>query len=394
MRRLVPTALVLLLGAPALAGPSAAVTGGMRVRPIGVRVTTQAAVFDRVSGDARTLGVVQAGQVYVLLRTDVDAVGERVRIRFSNEDGWIDKAALMDVPGQPIYMVAALPSLQVGGLGRLDNGVFVAPVAGDERQRLINYAGKSAWIPGSALRGPIDRDNPFPSGDQIAGVDTRSLAALQPAIDPKTGLATGQPGSGQPGGGSPGGGSPGSQGPGGSDAGSPLTGPGASPSDLGGNAPQADTGSLQRSGNYVQLPASGPGFKSYASPDRRWGMERMVAGIMRTGAHWARLPRSVGSQSRSAEIEIGDISQRGGGKISGHVSHQRGVDADVRPSRNDGRGGPVTIQQGAYSRQFTEEAIQLFRRYAPVSLVLFNDSRVPGVRNWPNHANHYHLRIN
>jgi murein endopeptidase len=125
----------------------------------------------------------------------------------------------------------------------------------------------------------------------------------------------------------------------------------------------------------------------------------MIYGIMRAGQQWASLPRQQGSATRSPVLGIGDISFQNGGPISGHVSHQKGVDVDVRLARNDGRNAPTDMKpgsptRGAYSRQFTAEAVQLFRRI-PATLILLNDRSVPGT-TWDrkgNHYNHFHVRI-
>jgi murein endopeptidase len=111
----------------------------------------------------------------------------------------------------------------------------------------------------------------------------------------------------------------------------------------------------------------------------------MVYGLERAAQQWA--------GTGNPRMSVGDISLQNGGKISGHVSHQRGVDADVRPVRNDGREAPVTIHQGAYSRTRTAKLQTLIRGQMHVILLLFNDGAIPGTRHWPNHDNHFHVRI-
>ena len=79
--------------------------------------------------------------------------------------------------------------------------------------------------------------------------------------------------------------------------------------------------------------------------------------------------------------------------MSGHASHQKGVDMDIRPVRNYGLEDPVTIQQSAYSRTLTAELLGLFEDHLPVVYLFFNDTSVPGTTTWPNHDNHVHVRI-
>ena len=74
----------------------------------------------------------------------------------------------------------------------------------------------------------------------------------------------------------------------------------------------------------VQLPESGPTWQAMRlSRNRNWGSPDLVAFLNRYSAKVARIPGWSG-------IYIGDMSQpRGGPMISGHASHQIGLDVDV-----------------------------------------------------------------
>lgn len=149
-----------------------------------------------------------------------------------------------------------------------------------------------------------------------------------------------------------------------------------------------DSGSIpenlpRSSAGFVQLPASGTGFYGYYGANRRWGTPTMVYGLMRIGQAWS---------GNGGRMGVGDISFKNGGKISGHASHRKGVDADIRPMRKDNAESPVTINQSAYSRSQTTKLLRLFRQKLPVHLIFFNDSHCPGVQHWPNHDNHFHVR--
>jgi murein endopeptidase len=111
----------------------------------------------------------------------------------------------------------------------------------------------------------------------------------------------------------------------------------------------------------------------------------MVYGLERIGARWDR-------ERGGARMGVGDISLMNGGDISGHVSHEKGVDVDVRPQRTSGE-GPVTRFMSTYSRTRTAALQRLFRAELPVTLMLFNDTRIAGTTRWPNHDNHFHCRI-
>jgi penicillin-insensitive murein endopeptidase len=74
----------------------------------------------------------------------------------------------------------------------------------------------------------------------------------------------------------------------------------------------------------VQLPETGPTWQAMRlSRNRNWGSPDLVAFLERYSAKVARIPGRNG-------IYVGDMSQpRGGPMISGHASHQIGLDADI-----------------------------------------------------------------
>jgi penicillin-insensitive murein endopeptidase len=81
----------------------------------------------------------------------------------------------------------------------------------------------------------------------------------------------------------------------------------------------------------VELPENGKTWQAMRlSRGRNWGHPDMVAYLKRTSAEVARKTKWKG-------LYIGDISQpRGGPMISGHASHQLGLDADIwmLPAKN------------------------------------------------------------
>ena len=137
------------------------------------------------------------------------------------------------------------------------------------------------------------------------------------------------------------------------------------------------------SAGFVQLRASGPGFYSYSRSANRWGRPELIYGIERIGQRWTAEGRP--------RMGTGDISYARGGRMSGHVSHRKGEDVDVRPVMSSE--GPGTIYLSTYRRSGQQRLIDLYRAELRIDLILFNDTRVRGVRSYPNHHNHFHARI-
>lgn len=96
----------------------------------------------------------------------------------------------------------------------------------------------------------------------------------------------------------------------------------------------------------------------------------------------------------SRKFGVGDISTADGPRMSGHDSHRRGVEVDIRPLRKDGKQVGCVYQDSAYDRGGTEKLINLFRTCATGPLLIFfNDIRILGVRPLPRHDNHFHVQF-
>ncbi len=80
----------------------------------------------------------------------------------------------------------------------------------------------------------------------------------------------------------------------------------------------------------VELPETGPTWQAMRlSRNRNWGQPQMVAFLERLSQKAAQLPGWNG-------IYVGDMSQpRGGPMLTGHASHQIGLDADIWLRRAD-----------------------------------------------------------
>lgn len=174
------------------------------------------------------------------------------------------------------------------------------------------------------------------------------------------------------------------------------------------------------------LPKSGLGFYSYRSPSKQFGLPETIKAVMAIGAAWNK------AHPNGPRIGIGEISQRGGGKISDHVSHQKGVDVDFFAMRNDGQEkralairsfkNPFPPKNGLdktayahrvrdwlktqkpgwdftyypdYSQPLTQELVNIIRANGilKVQYIFFSDPAIRGVSYWPNHNNHLHVRF-
>ena len=69
---------------------------------------------------------------------------------------------------------------------------------------------------------------------------------------------------------------------------------------------------------------------------QRWGTPQLV-GLLDRGAE------RLSKRHKGSVVEIGDLSQRGGGDIAGHHSHESGRDADVGFLATDANGRPVRL---------------------------------------------------
>ncbi|HEY8224577.1 MAG TPA: M15 family metallopeptidase [Pyrinomonadaceae bacterium] len=147
-----------------------------------------------------------------------------------------------------------------------------------------------------------------------------------------------------------------------------------------------------------QLPSSGPGFYSYYATDargrldsppgyHRYALQEVVRALLSIASEWQRL------HPRGPRIGFGDLSLLGGGPTPRHGAHQRGLEADIRPLRTDGREQPATYKDPTYSRVLTQQLVDVIRRNSAlrVRTILFNDAGVRGVTSYAGHDNHLHV---
>ncbi|MFC0252684.1 hypothetical protein [Massilia consociata] len=111
----------------------------------------------------------------------------------------------------------------------------------------------------------------------------------------------------------------------------------------------------------------------------------MMQAILRVAIEWQAIDRR--------RIGIGNISRADGFDDEDHSSHLDGLQVDVRPIRKDGLEVPVTWKDYQYDRDATAKVIELFRTFAPVKFVLFNDTSIPFVRMAKRHDDHFHVAL-
>lgn len=167
----------------------------------------------------------------------------------------------------------------------------------------------------------------------------------------------------------------------------------------------------------VQLPETGPTWQAMRlSRNRNWGHPETIDFIQKLSAKAARLPGWKG-------LYIGDISQpRGGPMLSGHRSHQIGLDIDIwmlpadnlRLSRRDREKiSSVSLRRakGAYiNDKFTRQHMEIMKAAAKdkrtARIFVFPGAKVAmcnaekgnrkwlrKIRPWYGHHYHFHVRL-
>lgn len=151
----------------------------------------------------------------------------------------------------------------------------------------------------------------------------------------------------------------------------------------------------QDSRGFFMLPRTPAesGYYTYGKMDKkpdRGGYQYphpvMMQAILRVALEWQAIDRR--------RIGIGNISRADGFDDDDHDSHLNGLQVDVRPIRRDSREIPVTWQDKThYDREATARLIELFRTFAPVKVVLFNDTSIPFVKMARRHDDHFHVAL-
>ena len=142
--------------------------------------------------------------------------------------------------------------------------------------------------------------------------------------------------------------------------------------------------------NYFMLPQApeDAGYYVYGTPPGgvyQYAHPSMMTAILWLEREWQALDKR--------KFGIGNISLANGEESEEHDTHSDGLTVDVRPLRKDGLHLPVTWHQDEYDHDATACLIALFFIHPSVKKILFNDPKIPGVRPWDRHDNHFHVQI-
>ncbi|MBT5295797.1 MAG: penicillin-insensitive murein endopeptidase [Octadecabacter sp.] len=165
----------------------------------------------------------------------------------------------------------------------------------------------------------------------------------------------------------------------------------------------------------VQLPETGPTWQAMRlSRNRNWGQPVLIDYVQDLSRFAATLPGWEG-------IYVGDLSQpRGGPMLTGHASHQIGLDADIwmlppdrlnlnRQERENLSSISMRRERGAFTNSsWTEQHMQVLRAAASdprtARIFVFPGAKVAmcdwatGDRSWLNkirpwYGHHYHFHV-
>ncbi|WP_373526269.1 serine protease [Nostoc sp.] len=140
----------------------------------------------------------------------------------------------------------------------------------------------------------------------------------------------------------------------------------------------------------VQLPERGQSYYSYSRFKwKQFGLAETIQAIENIASAWFQIHRT------GPLIGVGNISVKGGGPVSPHKDHQKGLDVDFRLLRKDGAKIGVTFRDPNYSRPRTQELVNVIRGnlILPVVKIFFNDTLVTGVEPLIGHDDHLHVRF-
>jgi murein endopeptidase len=149
----------------------------------------------------------------------------------------------------------------------------------------------------------------------------------------------------------------------------------------------------------VRLPREGADFFSWDPvlhrvPNRaarRWGTDELVRLLLRVASEYA------AAHPNAPRLGIGDLSLRHGGPFGPvHMTHQKGLDADVYYPRRDGKERPP-LRVSQIDRRLAQELVDRFVAAGASLVYVGPNTGFTGPRGvvevlW-NHDNHLHVRI-
>ena len=161
----------------------------------------------------------------------------------------------------------------------------------------------------------------------------------------------------------------------------------------------------RRKGGYPEVDTPLPknaGYISYQPPDQQWGQQITVTALEVLGARWWTRHYLASDHCWDApRIQIGDLSYQGGGDHPQHASHHLGFDVDIRILRNDKEGSCEVTNPKCYSRERTQEMIDMLEEMHDSSdgicleRIFSADKSLNGPHVKPDkvHYDHIHVRF-
>lgn len=144
--------------------------------------------------------------------------------------------------------------------------------------------------------------------------------------------------------------------------------------------------------HYEYATFSATGLCDYGSTSANWGTAEAI--------RFLELAAASLYSTHGVRPALGDVSGEHGGYLSGHLTHRNGLDADIRPMRNDNGqcAGGTQWDWSTYDRDRTRALIKALYAAAPGHIIKmwFNDPVLiaEGLTTYlDNHDNHIHIRF-
>lgn len=139
---------------------------------------------------------------------------------------------------------------------------------------------------------------------------------------------------------------------------------------------------------HFQVPEAGA-ICGYSPASERWGTAAT--------AYWLKEAAQSFALTGNGLLALGDVSLEHGGPFSPHVSHQTGMDADIRPVRTDSAqcAYGTTYTSSTYDQAGTRALAKALRATGKVKALYFNDPVLirEGLASYVDgHHDHLHVR--
>ncbi len=142
---------------------------------------------------------------------------------------------------------------------------------------------------------------------------------------------------------------------------------------------------------HYQRAKTGSGLCSHGSTSRQWGTAATVRQLKAAASGFRK--------TKNGGLSLGDIGLEHGGPLAPHVSHQVGMDADIRPIRKDSRQCDYGTEwrSSSYDRMATRQLVWKIYANSPkhVMVIWFNDPVLIDeglTEHLEGHDGHLHVR--